>query len=97
MPRFNDGRGARPRRLGSPHGIRVVRLRLAGDRANLLRPVSMEPDDDPLARVRAQRRKALTDELLPKLRRLNPVWTDEEIFGTAESMADLRLLDEEIG
>jgi hypothetical protein len=57
----------------------------------------MEPLDDPRARVRAQRIRALIDELIPKLRRLNPQWTDDEIIETAESMAELRLLDEEIG
>lgn len=54
-------------------------------------------DEDPLARVRARRRRALIDELIPKLRRLNPLWSDEEIIESAESMAELRLLDEEIG
>lgn len=52
--------------------------------------------DDPIARVRARRLRALVDELLPKLRRLNPQWSDEEILDTAESMAELRLLDEEM-
>jgi hypothetical protein len=52
--------------------------------------------DDPIARVRAQRFRALVDELLPRLRRINPLSSDEEILDTAESMAELRLLDEEI-
>ena len=56
----------------------------------------MEPDD-PMQRVRDRRRRELIDELIPKLRRLNPLWSDEEILDTAESMAELRLLDEEIG
>jgi len=56
----------------------------------------MEPDD-PMQRVRERRRRHLIDELIPKLRRLNPLWSDEEIIDTAESMAELRLLDEEIG
>ena len=57
----------------------------------------MEIDDDPTANVRQRRFNALVDELLPKLRRLNPQWSDEEILDTAESMAEFRLLDEEIG
>lgn len=65
-------------------------------RPALSRPLDMERDD-PMARVRERRRRALVDELLPKLRRLNPQWSDEEILDTAESMAELRLLDEEIG
>ena len=60
------------------------------------RPLDME-SADPLARVREQRRTALVSELLPKLRRLNPLWSDDEILETAESIAELRLLDEEIG
>ena len=54
-------------------------------------------NDDPMARVRERRLRAIVDELLPKLKRLNPQWSDEEILDTAESMAELRLLDEEIG
>jgi hypothetical protein len=57
----------------------------------------MGMEDDPMARVREQRRKALVSELLPKLRRLNPLWSDEEVLDAAESIAELRLLDEEIG
>jgi hypothetical protein len=53
----------------------------------------MEPDD-PRERVRERRYRALVDALLPKLRRLNPEWSDEEILDAAESMAELRLLDE---
>ena len=33
----------------------------------------------------------------PKVRRLNQHWSDDEIFEIAESMAELRLLDEELG
>jgi hypothetical protein len=47
--------------------------------------------------VREPRRRALVDELLPRLRRLNPLWTHDEILESAESMAELRLLDEEMG
>jgi hypothetical protein len=53
--------------------------------------------DHLLARVRERRRRALVDELLHKLQRLNPLWTDDEILESAESMAELRLLDEEMG
>lgn len=56
----------------------------------------MEPDD-PMARVRERRRKALVDELLPKVRRLNPTMPDDQILELAESMAEFRLLDEELG
>ena len=45
--------------------------------------------------MRERRYRALVDELLPKLRRLNPQWSDEEILDSAESMAELRLLDEQ--
>ena len=60
------------------------------------RPLGMEPDD-PMARVREQRRRALVSELMPRVRRLNPHWSDEEILEMAESMAEFRLLNEEIG
>ena len=53
--------------------------------------------DDPRARVRERRRRAYIDELIPRVRRLNPHWTDDEVIEMAESMADVRLLDEEIG
>jgi hypothetical protein len=57
----------------------------------------MDYEEDPTARVREQRYKALISELLPKVRRLNPLWSDDEVLDAAESMAELRLLDEEIG
>jgi hypothetical protein len=60
------------------------------------RRVGME-SDDPTARVRARRRRALIDELLPKVRRLNPHWSDHQVLEMAESMAEVRLLDEELG
>jgi hypothetical protein len=53
--------------------------------------------EDPRARVRELRLRAIVDELIPKLRQLNPQWSDEEIMDFAESMAELRLLDEELG
>jgi hypothetical protein len=59
------------------------------------RPQGMEPDD-PMARVRERRFRALVDELLPKVRRLNPMLPDDQVLEMAESMAEFRLLDEEI-
>jgi hypothetical protein len=53
--------------------------------------------DDPTSKVRQQRRRALVSELLPKVRRLSPHWSDDEVLEMAESMAELRLLDEEMG
>lgn len=53
--------------------------------------------DDPRTKVRERRFRAIVDELIPKLRRLNPGWSDDEIIESAESMAELRLLDEELG
>jgi hypothetical protein len=47
--------------------------------------------------VRKQRFDALVEQLVPQVRRLNPNWTDEAVLESAESMAQLRLLDEEIG
>ena len=57
----------------------------------------MGSDDDPRAKVREKRLAALVDELLPTVRRLNPRWSDDEVIEMAESMAELRLLDEEMG
>jgi len=45
-----------------------------------------------MARVRERRCRALVDELLPKVRRLNPTMPDDQVLEMAESMADLRLL-----
>lgn len=55
----------------------------------------MEPND-PMARVRERRRRALVDELLPMVRRLNPTMPDDQVLEMADSMAELRLLDEEM-
>ena len=63
--------------------------------APLARPLGMEPDDA-MARVRERRFRALVDELLPKVRRLNPTMPDEQVLELAESMANLRLLHEEL-
>lgn len=47
----------------------------------------MEPDD-PMARVRERQRRALVDELLPKVRRLNPTMPDDQVLELAGSLAD---------
>jgi hypothetical protein len=52
--------------------------------------------DDPMARVRERRFRALVDALLPQVRRLNPMLPDDQVLEMAESMAELRLLDEEM-
>jgi len=39
--------------------------------------------DDPLARVRARRIRQLVDELLPKVRRLNPTMPDDQVLEIA--------------
>jgi len=53
--------------------------------------------DDPRARVRERRRRALIDEMIPRVRRLNPHWSDDEVIEMAESMAEMRLIDQENG
>jgi len=80
----------------------VHRRELADSGAPFPRPAvcanaGMEIDDDPTARVRERRFTVLVDDLLPKLRRLNPTMPDDQVLEMAESMAELRLLDEEIG
>ena len=57
----------------------------------------MDYDQDPMASVRERRFQGLVNELLPKVRRLNPTMPDDQVLEMAESMAELRLLDEEIG
>jgi hypothetical protein len=52
--------------------------------------------EDPTAHVRERRFKALVDELLRQVRRFNPTMTDDQVLEMAESMAEFRLLDEEI-
>jgi hypothetical protein len=76
----------------SPGGASTGRM----PNAPLGRLLGMEPDD-PMVRVRERRLRALVDELLPKVRRLNPTLPDDQVLELAESMAGLRLLDEEIG
>ena len=66
--------------------------------AGVLRPsVRMEYHEDPTARVREQRFQGLVSDLVPKVRRLNPMMPDDQVLEMAESMAELRLLDEELG
>lgn len=54
-------------------------------------------NDDPIPKVRERRFRAPVDELLPQVRRFNPTMPDDQVLEMAESMAELRLLDEEIG
>ena len=63
--------------------------------APLARPLGMT--NNPLARVRERRLRALLDRADPQVRRLNPTMPDDQVLEMAESMAELRLLDEEIG
>jgi hypothetical protein len=51
--------------------------------------------DDPAARARERRCRALVDELLPQVRGLNPTMPDDQVLEMAEGMARLRLLGEE--
>lgn len=71
---------------------------MSGARAGGVRsePGAVEIEDDPTVKVRDQRRLALIDEFIPRIRRLNPLWSDDEVIEMAESMAELRLLDEEL-
>jgi hypothetical protein len=52
---------------------------------------------DPLTDVRAERYRALVAELMPKIRRVTPNLTDEQLRAAAELMAQYRLADEELG
>lgn len=52
---------------------------------------------DPLTGVRAERFRALVAELMPKIRRVSPDLTDEQLRAAAELMAQYRLADEELG
>jgi hypothetical protein len=57
----------------------------------------MDYDEDPTARVRERRFQGLVSYLLPQVRRFNPTMPDDQALEMAESMAELRLLDEEMG
>lgn len=52
---------------------------------------------DPLTAVRAKRFRALVAELMPKIRRVTPDLTEEQLVAAAELMAEYRLADEELG
>jgi hypothetical protein len=52
---------------------------------------------DPLTAVRADRVRALVAELMPKIRRVSPEMTDEQVLAAAELMARYRLADEALG
>ncbi len=52
---------------------------------------------EPLTQVRAERYRALVAELMPKIRRVTPGLTDEQLLAAAERMAKYRLADEELG
>jgi hypothetical protein len=52
---------------------------------------------DPLAQARAERYLALVAELIPKIRRISPELTEEQLKAAAERMAEYRLADEELG
>jgi hypothetical protein len=52
---------------------------------------------DPLTAVRAKRLRALVAELMPKIRRVTPDLTEEQLVAAAELMAEYRLADEELG
>ena len=66
--------------------------------ASVLRPsVRMDYDADPTAGVRERRFHGLVSDLLPKARQLNPMMPDDQVLEMAESMAEFRLLEEELG
>ena len=52
---------------------------------------------DPLTEVRAVRFRALVAELMPKIRRVSPDLTEEQLLAAAERMAEYRLADDELG
>ena len=62
-----------------------------------MRRCDPEPREDPRAAVREHRYQELVSDLLPRLRRLNPMMDEENVLEMAESMAELRLLDDQIG
>ena len=52
---------------------------------------------DPLTEGRAERFRALVAELMPKIKRVSPELTDDQLRAAAELMAEYRLADEELG
>jgi hypothetical protein len=57
----------------------------------------MPADYDPLTDVRAERFRALVAELMPKIKRVSPELTDQQVVAAAELMARYRLADEALG
>ena len=57
----------------------------------------MPADYDPLTEVGAERFRALVAELMPKIRRVTPALTDDQLRAAAELMARYRLADEAMG
>jgi hypothetical protein len=57
----------------------------------------MPADYDPLTDVRAERFRALVAELMPKIKRVSPELTDQQVVAAAELMARYRLADEDLG
>jgi hypothetical protein len=57
----------------------------------------MTEDYDPLTDVRAERFRALVAELMPKIKRVSPELTDQQVVAAAELMARYRLADEALG
>jgi hypothetical protein len=55
----------------------------------------MENDPEPRAPALARRFDALVQELIPKIRQLEPSLTDEEVLAAARRMALYRLDDED--
>jgi len=52
---------------------------------------------DPLNEVRAERFRAIVAERMPKIKRVSPELTDDQLRAAAELMAEYRLADEELG
>ena len=52
---------------------------------------------NPLTGVRAERYRALVEELMPKIKRVTPTLSDEQLRAAAELMAHYRLADEDLG
>ena len=52
---------------------------------------------DPQTQLRTERYRALVAELKPKIRRVSPDLTEDQLVAAAELMARYRLADEELG
>lgn len=52
---------------------------------------------DPLTSVGEERLRAMVAELIPKIRRVSPWLTADEVVAAAERMAQYRLADEDLG